>query len=168
MCHGSLPTKLNWLQQWFRIKQDYFISFQGAFVLHLFFFLSSFYWFSLWKVKNLFLVCPTFLLLFFWSYFDVGFTFLIMLQVAPEVLNQDQRSDDRYFTDCEDCPHGFLIQNKKHWKWSRKKNVLLMIYKYIPALHNFLDMLCLCPLPYYLLYADLQLSSVDCEIIDTD
>lgn len=128
MCHGSLPTKLNWLQQWFRIKQDYCISFQGAFVLHLFFFFPFFsplFSFILnhghfGHYKTSFWFFPTFFLLLFvlsLCCFDV----INNVAVTPGVLDQDQRSsEDGYCTDCEDYPHSFPIQNQRHRKGSRK------------------------------------------------
>lgn len=163
MCHGSLPTKLNWLQQWFRIKQDYCISFQGAFVLHLppprlFFPLSSL---SFWimaildTIKTVSAFVPP-SSCFFWSSPYVVLMLLIMLQLH---LESSIKTREAVMTGTaqivKTVPTAFQYKNKGIEKGAERLNAVLMIYECVSALLNFLAMLCLYLLSYYWLHTDL-------------
>lgn len=175
MCHGSLPTKLNWLQQWFRIKQDYCISFQATFFppfFHFYFFPLSLLVLQnpaiLNSLKSVpgFVPFPLLLLPLSWCCFSV----INSLAVAPEVFNQDHGSgDDSGSAEVVKLPHSSPIQKQRHRKCSRKtkrpfwKSVNVSQLFWIFWSHS-VHVFWL----YYCPYTDLKMSCADCEITDRD
>lgn len=113
-----------------------------------------FFFFSFLKYKISFWFCPTFLLLLLillHCFYVINY-----VAVAPGALNQDQRnSDDRYCTDCEDCPHSFPIQKQRHRKWGRKAKGISYDLWMCPSSSEFSGH-ALCLLLYYWLYTDLN------------
>lgn len=170
MCHGSLPTELNWLQQWLRIKQDYLISLQVTFLLHLFLFFFFFFPLFFFTLKRghfeqyeiiFCFVSPSFC--FFWCSFCVVFLSLIMLQLLLES-SVEAREAAMMGTaqTAETIPPAFQYRNK-----GTEKGADLTPSECIPALLSFPVVSCSCPLPYYRPYTALQLSAADCESADT-